>query len=48
MKKYYPAIFTPENKGYSARFPDVSGCYTCGDNLEQTVGYCSDAIRFMF
>ena len=35
MSKYsYPAIFTPEENGaFSIVFPDLEGCYTCGDNL---------------
>ena len=34
MAKYaYPAIFTPEEDGtYSIDFPDLEGCYTCGDS----------------
>lgn len=37
MKKlFYPAIFHPEEEGgYSVFFPDLEGCYTCGDTLEQ-------------
>ena len=35
MSKYvYPAIFTSEpDGGYSVYFPDMEGCYTCGDTL---------------
>lgn len=35
MAKYaYPAIFTAESDGsYSINFPDLEGCYTCGDDL---------------
>ena len=35
MSKYvYPAIFTSEpDGGYSVYFPDLEGCYTCGDTL---------------
>ena len=35
MNKYlYPAIFTREGYGaFSVFFPDLDGCYTCGDNL---------------
>ena len=37
-KYVYPAIFTPEeNGGYSVLFPDLEGCYTCGDNLEDSL-----------
>ena len=36
MAKYaYPAVFTLEDDGtYSILFPDLEGCYTCGDTLE--------------
>ena len=39
MAKYvYPAIFTPEENGtYSIVFPDLEGCYTCGDDLEDGI-----------
>lgn len=35
MSKYaYPAIFTPEDEGgFSIYFPDLEGCYTCGDDI---------------
>ena len=37
MSKYaYPAVFTLEEDGtYSIIFPDLEGCYTCGDSLEE-------------
>ena len=47
MAKYvYPAIFTPEENGaFSITFPDLEGCYTCGDNLkvsgEEFINYIS-------
>ena len=39
MAKYvYPAIFTPEGKGlFSVEFPDLEGCYTSGDNLQDAL-----------
>lgn len=35
MAKYvYPAVFTPEEEGgFSINFPDLEGCYTCGDDM---------------
>jgi len=36
MSKYfYPAVFTPEETGYSVSFPDLSGCFTEGGTLEE-------------
>ena len=49
MSKYsYPAIFTPEENGmYSVHFPDVQGCYTCGDNLINAIEMAQDALALM-
>ena len=48
MAKYaYPAIFTPEEKGYSVRFSDIKGCYTCGESLEDALFMAEDALALM-
>lgn len=49
MSKYvYPAIFTPEASGaYSIKFPDVEGCYTCGDSLPDGIEMAEDALALM-
>lgn len=46
MAKYaYPAIFTPEENGaFSVLFPDLEGCYTCGDSLEDGLEMAEDAL----
>lgn len=45
MKKIiYPAIFKKEEVGYSVRFPDLSGCNTEGDNLEEAYEMAFDAL----
>jgi len=45
MKYAYTAVFTPEEKGaYSVRFPDLPGCYTCGDDMSDTVYMAQDAL----
>lgn len=47
-KYFYPAIFTPEEKGmFSIRFPDIEGCFTCGDNLEDGMEMAKDALALM-
>lgn len=47
-KYVYPAIFTPEeNGGYSVLFPDLDGCYTCGDNLEDSLEMAADALALV-
>lgn len=45
MAKYaYPAIFTKEESGYSVMFPDIDGCFTCGDTLPEAVEMAEDAL----
>ncbi len=48
MAKYvYPAIFSPEENGsYSVYFPDLEGCYTCGDNLQDALFMANDVLAF--
>lgn len=48
MAKYvYPAIFTPEDTGYSVYFPDLEGCYTCGDNLHESIMMAQDVLAYV-
>lgn len=49
MAKYaYPAIFTPEEDGsYSIVFPDLEGCYTCGDSIEDGIEMAVDALALV-
>ena len=49
MNKYsYPAVFTPEENGaYSIDFPDLEGCYTCGDNLADAIMMAEDVLAFV-
>ena len=46
MKKtyYYPAIFTKEDVGFSVSFPDLPGCYTDGDTIEEAYKMSASAI----
>ena len=46
MKKiyYYPAIFTTEEVGFSVRFPDLPGCYSEGDTIEEAYRMSASAI----
>lgn len=43
-KYYYPAIFTKEDIGFSVRFPDLPGCYTEGDSIEEAYKMSTEAI----
>lgn len=45
MARYaFPAIFTKEEKGYSISFPDLDGCFTCGDDLADGIFMAEDAL----
>jgi predicted RNase H-like HicB family nuclease len=44
MKYIYPAVFSPEDSGYSVEFPDLPGCCTCGDSLEESLSMAKDAL----
>lgn len=48
MSKYvYPAIFTPEENGmFSVDFPDLEGCYTCGEDLAEALYMAEDVLAF--
>ncbi|MBE5908741.1 MAG: type II toxin-antitoxin system HicB family antitoxin [Lachnospiraceae bacterium] len=48
MTKYtYPAVFTTEKDGgYSVDFPDIPGCYSCGDTLADAIYMAEDALAF--
>ncbi|MGI6588448.1 MAG: type II toxin-antitoxin system HicB family antitoxin [Peptococcia bacterium] len=46
MDRYiYPAIFEKDEDGYSVTFPDLPGCITCGDNLEDAYLMAKDALE---
>ena len=49
MAKYvYPAIFTLEESGmYSVKFPDIEGCFTCGNDLADAMEAAQDALCLM-
>ena len=45
MKYAYTAVLTPEkNSAYSVRFPDLLGCFTCGDDLPNAILMAQDAL----
>ncbi|MEG0831741.1 MAG: type II toxin-antitoxin system HicB family antitoxin [Acidaminococcaceae bacterium] len=44
-KRIYPAIFHPETvSGYSVSFPDLIGCNTEGDTLQEALAMSEDAL----
>lgn len=49
MAKYlYPAVFKPEEVGYTVLVPDITnagiGCVTCGDTFEEACAMAFEAI----
>ena len=48
QKYYYPAIFETEDVGFSVYVPDIPGCITQGDTLEEAFEMGKDAIGIMF
>lgn len=41
----YPAIFHPEEVGYSVSVPDLEGCFSEGDTLEEAIAMTQDVIQ---
>ena len=44
---FYPAIFHPEEVGYSVIIPDIEGCFTQGETMDEAVTMAQDAIGLM-
>ena len=44
MKYIYPAVFTPEENGFSVEFPDLPGCVTAGEDLNDAMYMANDAL----
>ena len=44
---FYPAIFHPEESGYSVDIPDIEGCFTQGDTMDEAVRMAQDSIGLM-
>ncbi|WP_235045439.1 type II toxin-antitoxin system HicB family antitoxin [Anoxybacillus ayderensis] len=47
MKKdryIYPAIFDDDSDGISVEFPDLPGCFTCGDTEEEALQMAKEAL----
>lgn len=44
MLKVYPAIFHKEDNTYWVEWPDLEGCNTCGNTLENTMELAQEAM----
>lgn len=48
MSKYvFPAVFELEDGLYNVLFPDLPGCYTCGNDLADALYMAEDALAGM-
>lgn len=43
MSIFYPAIFHPEDIGYSVKVSDIDGCFSEGDTLDDACHYTKEA-----
>ena len=37
MKYFYPAVIEKTKEGYEVYFPDIKGCATSGDSLQEAL-----------
>ena len=44
MRYVYTAVFSPEDGGFNVSFPDLPGCYTCGDDMPDAVEMAQDVL----
>ena len=44
MKYVYPVLLEPEDGLYNVSFPDLPGCYTCGDDLADALFMAEDVL----
>lgn len=42
---YVPAIFHKEDVGYSVSVPDLEGCYSQGETLEEAIAMIHEAVK---
>ena len=48
MSKYfYPVVMEPEEQGYSVYVPDMPGCFTQGDTMEEAMNMAQEAMGLM-
>lgn len=47
-KLFFPSIFRAENTGFSVSVPDIDGCYTEGDTIEEAYLNTIEAIGLFF
>lgn len=43
-KYIYPALFSYDEDGISVEFPDLPGCFTCADTVDEAIKNAKDAM----
>jgi len=43
---YYPAVFHKENNSYWVEFPDLEGCFSSGETIEDALSNAKQALGF--
>jgi predicted RNase H-like HicB family nuclease len=43
--RIYPAVLYKDGEGYSVYYPDLPGCLTCGDDLEEALSNAREALE---
>lgn len=44
QKMFFPAVFQKEEVGFSVRFPDLDGCFTQGETMDECYKMAIDAL----
>lgn len=44
---FYPAVFHREDAGFSVTVPDIDGCFTQGDTMDEAIEMAQDAIGLL-
>lgn len=48
MKYVYPVVFeNAEEGGFNVSVPDIKGCFTCGDDMAESIEMAADAMEMM-
>ena len=45
---FYPAVFHPEETGYSVTIPDIEGCFTQGETMDEAVAFDMEEYQKQF
>lgn len=44
---FYPAVFHPEETGFSVTVPDIAGCFSQGETMDEAIEMAQDAIGLL-